>query len=76
MCFLKTISIIYADLESLIEKINGRENYFGKPFTAKVGDHIPCGYSMSVIWTFNDIGNKHDIHEIKYCMKKFFESLR
>ena len=24
----------------------------------KIGEHIPCGYSMSTIWTFDGIENK------------------
>ena len=39
--------IIYADLESLIEKIDGCANNPEKPLTTKIGEHIPCGYSMS-----------------------------
>ena len=39
--------IIYADLESLINKTDGRKNTFEKSSTAKVGEQIPCGYSIS-----------------------------
>ena len=38
----------------------------------KIGEHIPCWYSMSTIWGFDHIENKHK----KDCMKKFCESLR
>ena len=37
--------IIYADTESLIEKIDGCAN----SSTTKIGEHIPCGHSMSTI---------------------------
>ena len=33
--------IIYADLECLIEKIDGCKNYLHKSFTTKVDEHIP-----------------------------------
>ena len=44
----KTPSIIYADLESLIKRIDGCKNNFEK-FTAKVGKRILCRYSVSTI---------------------------
>ena len=31
---------------------------------------------MSTISSFRSIENKHDIYRGKYCMKKFYESLR
>ena len=48
----KVPSIIYADLEYLIKKIDRCENNPEKSSTTKVGKHIPCGYSVSRIWTF------------------------
>ena len=42
----------------------------------KKGKHIPLGYSMSTIWAFDDIENKHSLYRGKICMKKFSESLR
>ena len=41
--------IIYADLESLIQKIYVYKNNPEKLFTRKVGEHIPSGFSMSAI---------------------------
>ena len=46
--FKKTIYYL-RNLESLIEKIDGCENNYEKSFTAKVGEHIPSGFSMSMI---------------------------
>ena len=57
----KTPSIIYADVESFIKRIDVCKNNFGKSSTKKVGEHIPCGYSMSTIWKFDGIENKHDV---------------
>ena len=45
--------IIYGDIESLIKKIDGCANNPGNFSTAKIGEHIPCGYSMSAIWGFD-----------------------
>ena len=46
--------IIYADLESLIEKIDGFKNNPEKSSTTKVSKHIPSGFSMSTILSFKD----------------------
>ena len=45
--------IIYAELESLIKKIDGCENNPENSSTTKIGEHIPCRYSMSRIWDLN-----------------------
>ena len=68
--------IIYADLECLIEKIDGRENnpeYFP---TTKIGKHFPCGYSLSTIWGFDHKKSKHSLYFGKDCMKEFRKSLK
>ena len=62
--------IIYADLESLIEKIDGCANIPEKSSTTKLGEYIPCEYSMSTIWVFSNIENKHILHRGEDCMKK------
>ena len=41
--------IIYANLECLIEKIDGCKNNPKKFIYKKVGEHIPSGFSMSAI---------------------------
>ena len=58
--------IIYADIESLIRKINGCENNPEGSSTTKTYEHIPCGYSMSTIWGFDQIEDRR-----KDCMKNF-----
>ena len=55
----QTPCIIYADLESLIKKINKCINNRGKSSTTKIREYITCGYSMSTIWAFDNIENKH-----------------
>ena len=44
--------------------------------TTKIGEHISYGYSMSAIWAFDNIGNKHTFYHGEDCMKKFCTSLR
>ena len=41
--------IIYADLEFLIEKIDGCKNNPENLSTTKVSEHVPSGFSISAI---------------------------
>ena len=72
----KTPYIIYADTESLIRKIDRCANNPEKSSKTKIGQHIPCEYSMSTIWSFDNIENKHTLHHGKDCIKTFWTSLR
>ena len=44
--------IIYADIESLIKKIDGCAANPEKPSTPKKAEYVPCEYSMSTIYAF------------------------
>ena len=68
--------ISYANLECIIENIDGHRNNPENPSTAKEGRHIPSGFSMSKILSFKSIQNKHGVYMGKDCTKKFCESLR
>ena len=48
----KSPFIIYADLEYLIEKIDGCKNNLENSSKAKVDEQIPSGSSMSTILSF------------------------
>ena len=63
--------IIYADMEPSIKNIDACPNNPENSSATKVGEHIPCGYSMSNIWVFDHIEIKHTLYCEKYCMKKF-----
>ena len=41
--------IIHADLECLIEKIDGYKNYTEHSSITKLSEHIPSGFTMSTI---------------------------
>ena len=58
----KSPFIIYADLESLIEQIDGYKNNPENSFTTKVSEHIPLCCSMSTISSFESIETKHDVY--------------
>ena len=68
--------IIYADVESLIKKIEGCANNPENSSTGKIDEHVSCGYPISAIWAFDHIENKHSLYSRKDCMKKFREYLR
>ena len=59
-----------------MKKVDGCKNNLGKSFTAKVGEDIPCRYSMSLMYTFDGTENKHDFYRGENCMETFCESLR
>ena len=69
----KALFIIYADLECIIEKIDGCKNNPENSSTTKVSKHIPSGFSMSTIFSFRSIENKHNVYRGKDCMKRFCE---
>ena len=66
--------IIYADIESLIKKIDKCANNPENSSTTKIVEHIPCGYSMSTMWALDNIENKHTLYRGEDSMKKFYES--
>ena len=68
--------IIYADIKYLTKKIDGCKNNPNISSTTKVGDHIPCNCSMSTIWGFDHIENKHSFYRGKDSMKQFCKSLK
>ena len=63
--------IIYTDIESLIKKTDECTNNPENSLTIKIGEHIPCGYSMPPIWVFDHIENKRTSYLGKdYCYQK------
>ena len=38
--------------------VNNRE----KLSTSKIGEHIPCGYLISTIWSFDGIENEPNVY--------------
>ena len=70
----KATFIIYANLECIIEKIDGCKNNPENSSTTKVSEHIRSGFSMSTISSFRSIENKYDVYRGKDCMKNFGNS--
>ena len=53
--------IIYADLECIIEKIDGCKNNPENSSTTKVGERIPSWFSMSTVSSFKIRENKRNV---------------
>ena len=67
---MKVPFIIYADLESLLEKMSNCHNNLKKS-TTKINRHIPSGYSLFTHCSFDKTKNKLDYYGGKDCMKSF-----
>ena len=66
---MKVPFIIYADLESLLEKMNTCYNNPEKSSTTKINNHTPSGYSLFTQCSFDKTKNKLDYCRGKNCMK-------
>ena len=73
---MKVPFIIYADLESLLEKMNTCHNNPEKLLTTKINEHTPSGYSLFTHFSFDTTKNNLDYYRGKNCMKKFCLDLR
>ena len=62
--------IIYAHLESLLEKISAFHNN-PKTSTTKINKHTSSGYSFFTRCSFDATKNKFDYYRGKNCMKNF-----
>ena len=67
---------IYANLESLLEKMNTCHNNCKKSSTTKINKHTPSGHSLFTHCSFDTTKNKLDYYRGKNCMKSFFPDLR
>ena len=68
---MKTPFIIYAVLESLLEKMNTCHNNLQKSATTKINKHTPSGYSLFKNYSLDTTKNKLDYYRGKNCMKNF-----
>ena len=73
---MKAPLIIYADIESLLEKINTCHNNPKKSSTTKINKHKASGNSLFTQCSFDKTKNKLDYYRGKDCMNKFFLDLK
>ena len=68
---LKAPFIIYADIESLLEKMNIGHNNPEELSTTIINKHTASGYSFFTNCSFDTTKNKLDYYTGKNCMKNF-----
>ena len=68
--------IVYADLESLLEKMDTCYDNLEKSSTTNINKHPPSGYSLFTHCSFNKVENKIGCYRGEDCMKKFCLDLR
>ena len=56
--------------------IDGCKNNPENSSTAKVSEHIPSGFSMSITPSWRTMEYKHDLYRGKDCMEMFCKSSR
>ena len=69
--FIKVPFTIYAELESLPEKMNTSHNNPKNSSTAKINKHTPSAYSLFTHCSFDTTKNTFDYYRGKNCMKTF-----
>ena len=73
---MKAPFIVYADLESLLEKMGTCYDSPEKSPTTKTNKHTPAGYSLFTHCSFDKTKNMLNHDRGKNCMKKFCRDLR
>ena len=73
---MKVPFIIYADLESLLEKMNTCHNNPEKSSKTKINKRTPSDYSFFTQCSFDTTKNKLDYYRGKNCMRNFCLNLR
>ena len=65
---MKVPFTIYADLESLLEKISTCHNNHNKSSTTKINKRTPSGYSLFAHCLFDSTKNKLDYYRCEGCI--------
>ena len=73
---MKVPFIIYADLESLLEKMSTCHNNPKNSSTTKINKHIHSGYSLFTHCLFDLTKNNLDCYRGKDCMERFCKDLK
>ena len=69
----KMLFIIYVDIQSLSRQTDVCGNNPEKLWTMKIGEHIPCEYSVSTIWGFDYVESKHTLYHGKRLYEKVLQ---
>ena len=73
---MKAPFAIYADIESLLEKLSTCHNNPEKSSTTKINKHTTSGYLLFTHCSFDKTKNRLDYYRGKTCMKNFCLDLK
>ena len=73
---IKSSSIIYGDLQCLLENMHSCQNDLEKSYTEKKTKHLPSGYSLFTNCSFGATKNILDCYRGKDFMERFCKDLR
>ena len=73
--FMKAPFIIYADLESLLEKISTCHYNANESSTTKINNHTPSGYSFFTHCSFDNTKNRLSYYRGQDSMEMFCKGL-
>ena len=60
----------------MIKKIHGRANNPEKSSKTKIVEHVPCEYSVSTKWPFDNIEINYSLYDGEDSMKEFYIFIR
>ena len=73
---LKTLFLIYADLECLLLKQKSCQNNPNESYTERKAIHEPFGYSLDLVCSFDSKEDKNSFYRGDDCIKKFCRELK
>ena len=73
---LRVLIVVYADFECLLSKMNSCENCPDKSYTEKKRKHIPCGYSITTCYSYNQTLNKSAYYRGPDCVENVSQELK
>ena len=74
--FMKAPFIIYADLQSLLEKISTCHYNANESSTIKINNHTPSGYSLFTHCSFDNTKNRLSYYRGQGNMEMFCKGLK
>ena len=73
---LKVPFTIYADLECLLVKQQSCPNNPNESYPERKAMHKPCGYGLSLVFSFDSKQNKNSFYRGRDCSKRFCSDLK
>ena len=73
---MKIQFIVYAEIKSLLDKIDTCHSNPEKSSTTKINKHAGSGCSLFTHYSFDSTENNHDFYRGKDCMKNFSRDLK